>query len=125
MNEQTFKIIYNSDFFKSALDMTQHLPLVAGYPNLTRMLDNYATLLRDEGKFEESEALYKRSLEVWSKCIYPQNADAADALTNYAALLRKLNRPTEAEPLQARAAAILAIVAAPTPASAPATPTAT
>jgi tetratricopeptide (TPR) repeat protein len=112
--------------FKSALDMTQQLTLAPGHPKLARMLDNYATLLRDEGKFEESEALYKRSLEVWSKCIYPQTADAAETLTNYAALLRKLNRRAEAEPLEARATAILAIVAAPTPTPTPApgTPTA-
>ena len=81
------------------------------------MLDNYATLLRDGGKYEQAEALYKRSLETWAKCLYPENADAAETLRNYAVLLRKTNRPTEAEPLEARASAMLTKVGAQTKAT--------
>lgn len=102
--------------FQSSLEMTQHMRLAPGHPKLAQLLDNYATLLRDGGKYEEAEALYKRSLESWAKCVYPENADAAETLTNYSALLRKLNRPAEAEPLEARASAILTKVGAPNPA---------
>jgi tetratricopeptide (TPR) repeat protein len=101
--------------FQSSLEMTQHMRLAPGHPKLAELLDNYATLLRDSGRYAEAEALYKRSLEVWAKCVYPENADDARTLTNYAELLRKMNRPVEAEPLEARAAAMLTKVGVPTP----------
>ena len=102
--------------FQSSLDMTQNMHLAPGHPKLAQLLDNYATLLRDAGKYEQAEALYKRSLETWAKCVYPENADDAETLTNYAELLRKMNRPAEAEPLEARASAMLTKVGAPNPA---------
>lgn len=101
--------------FQSSLEMTQQLHLAPGHPKLAQMLDNYATLLRDAGKYDQAEALYKRSLEIWAKCAYPENADAAATLTNYAASLRKVNRSAEAEPLEARASAMLTNVGAPNP----------
>lgn len=99
--------------FQQSLEMTQQMHLAAGHPKLAQMLGNYATLLRDQGKYPEAEALYKRSLEVWAKTSYPENADDAQTLTNYAQLLRKTNRPAEAEPLEARASAMLTKVNAP------------
>jgi tetratricopeptide (TPR) repeat protein len=102
--------------FQSSLEMTQNMHLAPGHPKLAQMLNNYATLLRDAGKYEQAEALYKRSLEIWAKCVYPENADAAETLTSYAVLLRKMNRPTEAEPLETRASAMLTKVGAPNPA---------
>lgn len=93
--------------FQSSLEMTQQMHLAPGHPKLAQMLDNYATLLRDAGRYEQAEALYKRSLETWAKSLYPENADAAETLKNYAALLRKTNRPAEAEPLEVRASAML------------------
>jgi tetratricopeptide (TPR) repeat protein len=99
-------------FFQSSLEMTQQMHLAPGHPKLAQMLDNYATLLRDAGKYDQAEALYKRSLETWAKCVYPDNADSAEALMNYAMLLRKMNRPTEAEPLEARASTVLTKVGA-------------
>ena len=97
--------------FQSSLEMTQHMH--SGSPKLAQMLDNYATLLRDAGKYDQAEALYKRSLETWAKWMYPENADAAETLTNYAVLLRKMNQPAEAESLEARASAMLTKVGAP------------
>ncbi len=102
--------------FQSSLEMTQHMHLAPGHPKLAQMLDNYATLLRDAGKYDQAEALYKRSLEVWAKCMYPENADAAETLTNYAVLLRKMNRLAEAEPLEARASVMHTKVGASNPA---------
>ncbi len=99
--------------FQSSLEMTPNMHLAAGHPKLAQMLDNYATLLRDAGKYEQAEALYKRSLETWAKCPYPENEDAAETLTNYAGLLRKMNQPAEAESLEARASAMLTKVGAP------------
>ena len=102
--------------FQNSLEMTQRWHSGPGSPKLAQMLDNYATLLRDAGKYDQAEALYKRSLETWAKWQYPENADAAETLTNYAELLRKMNRPAEAEPLEARASAMLTKVGAPNPA---------
>jgi tetratricopeptide (TPR) repeat protein len=99
--------------FQSSL---QRMHLGPGSPKLAQMLDNYATLLRDAGKYDQAEALYKRSLETWAKWMYPENADAAETLTNYAVLLRKMNRPAEAEPLEARASVMLTKVGASNPA---------
>jgi tetratricopeptide (TPR) repeat protein len=101
--------------FRGSLEMTQQMHLAPGHPKLAQMLDNYATLLRDEGKYDQAETLYKRSLEIWAKCVYPENADAAETLTNYAALMRKMTRPAEAQPLEARASAMLTTVGAPSP----------
>lgn len=94
--------------FQQALVMTQQMHLAPGHPKLAQLLDNYATLLRDEGRFTDAEPLYKRALETWAKARYPEHPDVAETLTNYAALLRKVNRPVEAEPLEARASAICA-----------------
>jgi tetratricopeptide (TPR) repeat protein len=103
--------------FQQSLAMTQQMHLAPGHPKLAQMLGNYATLLRDQGKYAEAEALYKRSLDVWAKCVYPENAEDAATLTNYAQLLRETNRPAEAEALEARADAMLTKVAAPNPAN--------
>jgi hypothetical protein len=86
-----------------------------GDPDLAHLFGNYATLLRDEGKYDQAEDFYKHSLAIWAKAQYPDHPDVAGTLTNYAALLRKLNRAAEAEPLEARASAILAAAAAPAP----------
>ena len=92
--------------FRSSVEMVQTLNLARGHPKLAQLLDNYATLLRDEGKYAEAEPLYQRALKTWEKSRYPEHPDVAETLTNYALLLRKLNRPAEAEALEARAAAI-------------------
>ncbi len=102
--------------FQRSLEMSGTLQLVPGNPSLAELLDNYATLLRDEGKYDEAESLYKRALDTWAKWAYPERADVAVTLTDYAVLLRKVNRPAEAEPLEARASAIRAKTGAPTPA---------
>ena len=75
-----------------------------GYSKLAQLLSNYATMRRDEGKYEAAESLYKRSLDSWAHSTYPEHPDVAETLTNYSALLNKLNRPAEA--LEGRAVAI-------------------
>jgi tetratricopeptide (TPR) repeat protein len=80
--------------------------LAPGHPKLAQLLGNYGNLLRDEGKYDQAESLYKRALDTWSKSEDPEHPNVARTLSDYAALLRKLDRPAEAEPLEARAAAI-------------------
>jgi tetratricopeptide (TPR) repeat protein len=92
--------------FRNSLDIAPTLGLVPGHPKLARLLDNYATLLRDEGRYGEAESLYKRALDTWARSRYPEHPDVAETLTHYAALLAKLDRPAEAELLATRAATI-------------------
>ena len=93
------------------------MPLGAGHPRIAELLSDYANLLGDQGNFDAAESFYKRALERWAKSWYPQQLEEAETLTNYAGLLRKLDRPAEAEPLEARAAAIRTKVSASTPAN--------
>jgi tetratricopeptide (TPR) repeat protein len=92
--------------FEQSLAMVGKVPLGAGHPRIAELLSDYANLLGDEGKFDEAESSYKRALDTWAKSWYPLQLEQAETLTSYAALLRKLNRPTEAEPLEVRASAI-------------------
>jgi tetratricopeptide (TPR) repeat protein len=101
--------------FLNSVEMLQALKLGRGHPDLAHLLDNYATQLRDEGKFDEAESFYKRALDTWAESRYPDHPDVAGALSNYAALLRKLDRAAEAEPMEKRAAAILAKTRVPSP----------
>ena len=94
--------------FERSLEAVGDLKMPPGNPKVAELLDNYATLLRDEEKYSRSEALYIRSLDVWGKTGRPENLETARTLTNYAALLRKLDRPAEAEKLEARSSAIQA-----------------
>jgi len=88
------------------------------YLDIAEMLTGYATLLRDEGKYDEAEALYKRSLDFRAKSKtdrQPGQLEQAEALSGYALLLRKLDRPAEAEPMEAQALAIREKIGAPSP----------
>jgi tetratricopeptide (TPR) repeat protein len=101
--------------FLKSLVMVDNFQLSPGHPELAHLLDNYATLLRDEGKYDQAETFYKRALATWAKNEYSDRPGTAGTLTHYVQLLRKLNRAAEAEPLEARAAAIRAKLAAPSP----------
>jgi tetratricopeptide (TPR) repeat protein len=91
--------------FERSLQMVKDLKLVPGHPKVAELLDNYATLLRDEGKYDQSEALYIRALDTWQMSRHPENAEVAATLMNYAALLRQVDRQEEAQALEARALA--------------------
>ncbi len=55
-----------------------------------------------QGKYEEAEPLYKRSLEITEKSLGPDHPDVATALGNLAELYRQQGRYEEAEPLYKR-----------------------
>jgi tetratricopeptide (TPR) repeat protein len=103
--------------FERSIEKTQQpgWRVIPGDSRLAHLFDNYATLLREEGKYDQAEDFYKRALAIWAKNKYPDHPDVAATLTNYATLLRKLNRAAEAEPLDVRASAILAAAGAPAP----------
>jgi tetratricopeptide (TPR) repeat protein len=112
--------------FEQSLEMVGKIPLWEGPPRIAEMISDYATLLRDEGKFDEAESIYKHSLDSWAmnraRNVDPDQLEDADILTNYAELLRKLDRPAEAEPLEAQASAIRTKITALPEAASPASP---
>ena len=61
-----------------------------------------------QGKFVEAEPLYKRALIIIEKALGPERPTLLTILENYAAMLRLMNKPTEAVPLENRATAIRA-----------------
>jgi tetratricopeptide (TPR) repeat protein len=94
--------------FDRSMEMTDKIPLGERHPRIAELVSDYAAFLEDEGKFDEAESSYKRALDIWANRYSwnPDQLEHAEALANYAALLRKLNRPAEAEPLEAQASAI-------------------
>ncbi len=69
-------------------------------------LNNLALLYEAQGKYAEAEPLYGRALAILEKTLGPDHPNVAQSLENYAALLREINRKTEAAELEARAKAI-------------------
>ena len=72
--------------------------------------DNAARVIgdvqRDQGRFAEAEATYRRALDLRERVLGPNAADVAETLSSYADLLRKMGRTAEADRLGARATAI-------------------
>jgi tetratricopeptide (TPR) repeat protein len=71
-----------------------------------------ADLYAAEGKPVEAEGAYQRDLVIFEKVLGTNHLILATVLERYAALLRRTNRVGEAGPLEARAQAIRAKVAA-------------
>ncbi len=63
---------------------------------------------RLQGRYAEAEPLYKRALAILEKALGPDHPDVATTLENYAALLRKTGRTTEATKMEARGKAVRA-----------------
>jgi len=59
--------------------------------------------LQYAARYAEAEPLLKRALPISEKTLGPEHPDTAITLGNYAALMRKLNRESEAAELEARA----------------------
>ena len=72
-------------------------------------LNNLARLYHQQGKYNEAEPLYKRSLAIVEKALGPAHPHLATSLENYAMLLRKTNREVEATRMEAHAEAIRAM----------------
>ena len=58
------------------------------------------------GRDGEAEPLYQRALAIREKALGPEHPDVATSLENYADLLRKTGRVSEATKMEARAKAI-------------------
>ena len=73
---------------------------------LGRSLNNLAAAYTVQGRYNEAEPLYRRSLAILEKSRGPTHPDLVICLENYAALLRETHRPAEAAKLEQRARAI-------------------
>ncbi|MBI4463998.1 MAG: tetratricopeptide repeat protein [Acidobacteria bacterium] len=74
-------------------------------PNDMRLaltLNYLGWLYQNQGKYAEAEAPTQRVLAVLEKSVAPEHPLIAQALENYAVVLRKLKRDPEAEKIEAR-----------------------
>ncbi len=78
----------------------------ADNPSIANTLNVIGDVQRDQGRFAEAEATYRRALDLRERVLGPSATGVAETLTNYAELLRKMGRTTEADRMAARAAAI-------------------
>lgn len=66
-------------------------------------LNDLGNLYRDEGKYPDSEALYKQAMVVAGESIGATHPDLVGILRDYEILLRKINRIEEADKIESRA----------------------
>ena len=71
-------------------------------------LGGLAEIYRRRGQYAEAEPLYRRALTIRESVLGREHPEVATNLENYAALLRKTSRATEAAGLEARPQAIRA-----------------
>jgi tetratricopeptide (TPR) repeat protein len=72
------------------------------HPDVAWSLNSLGVLYADEGKYAKAEPLYRRALAIREKVLGPEHPDVVTCLENYASLLRAMDRPREAESLEAR-----------------------
>jgi len=73
------------------------------HADLVHALEGLAFVLKETGEHEEAERLFRRGLDIAERSDHP---GLRDILLNFADLLRELGRESEAEGMEARAAAI-------------------
>jgi tetratricopeptide (TPR) repeat protein len=66
---------------------------------LAATLNNLAELYKEEGRYADTEPLYKRVLAINEKALGPDHPDVALALNNLAGLYSAQGRHADAEPL--------------------------
>jgi tetratricopeptide (TPR) repeat protein len=82
--------------------------LCLSVPEIGTALGNLAQLYRDQGRYQEAELLYQRTLTFYELAFSENHPWIARALEHYARRLRQMNRPEEAAQLETRAKAIRA-----------------
>ncbi|CAN0505877.1 unnamed protein product, partial [Ectocarpus sp. 12 AP-2014] len=56
------------------------------HPSLATTLNNRASLLQSQGKYDEAEPLYIRAIAIREKALGPDHPDVASCLNNLAGL---------------------------------------
>ncbi|MCG6955314.1 MAG: serine/threonine-protein kinase [Gemmatimonadetes bacterium] len=88
------------DFIR-ALDI-QNRALTPDNPDLAVTVNGLANVYRDEGKYTAADSLYRRAIEIREK-LGPHNEYLGQSLSDYADLLDRMGRPTDAKEMRARA----------------------
>lgn len=101
------KYSYAEPLYKRALAMQEKSPLKY-HPIVADSLNNLATRYTKDGEYAQAEPLYKRSLQIAEKMLGPNDLCVATILENYAVLLRKTERSTEAARLEVKAKTVRA-----------------
>jgi tetratricopeptide (TPR) repeat protein len=83
------------------------LPFQDAY--IARACCDLATAYASQDKYSEAEPYFQRALTLREKALGPDDPEVGKTLLGYAALLRKTNRASQADKMEARARAILAM----------------
>ena len=73
---------------------------------MAQSLNNLGVLYRAQKKYNESEAIFQRSLAIKEKVLGSDHLDLASTLENYAAVLKQTGQNQKAANLQKRASTI-------------------
>jgi hypothetical protein len=65
-------------------------------------LNNFAGLLRAQGRQAEAEPMYRRALTIFEQALEPTHLKIATCRMNYARLLREMDRQAAARALEAQ-----------------------
>ena len=77
------------------------------HPDVARDYNNLALLLKDQGKYDQAEPLYRRAIEIDESVLGKDHPDVANRYNNHAGLLQAQGMYDQAEPLYRRAIEIL------------------
>jgi ankyrin repeat protein/tetratricopeptide (TPR) repeat protein len=92
--------------FQRALAITKKKKRSLRNPTLAQTLNNLALLYAAQGKYAEAEPLFQRALVMREGVLGTEHPDVATSLEDYAAMLRKTGRTSEAARVEVRAKAI-------------------
>jgi tetratricopeptide (TPR) repeat protein len=82
--------------------------LGTSHPDVAAVVNNLATLYRDQNRYSDAEPLLRRTLALTEKQLISDHPDVAASLNNLAVLLHDQGKNAEAEPLLQRALEISA-----------------
>jgi len=88
-------------FYLHSLRISEQV-LGSDHTEVAYPLTNLANLYLEQGKYDEAEPLYQRSLHIGEQAMGPNHPLTKVVVRNYAILLRKVERETEASELEAR-----------------------
>lgn len=97
------KVTEAENYFRLAL---KEVESATKDPKLPTTLNNLANCLRQQGRYQEAEPLYKQAIAIKEKSAGHLSKDLVILLENYAKLLRLSGRTAEADRVEQRAQAI-------------------
>jgi tetratricopeptide (TPR) repeat protein len=74
---------------------------------MAELFSTLSNIYFKQERFDEAEVLIRKSFEIRKKNLNREDPDMAQILSDYAKLLRKMNRPQEAEVMYKQSLAIL------------------